>query len=69
MATGYNARSLEELADEYSGYKSNDWENSDDDTMTSTWKNMTIDQKIDFIRDDEFEIESSDTAFDESEIH
>ena len=66
MATGYNAESLEELAEAYASYKSNDWEA---DEMGAQWKKMTLEQKIDFIKDDEFEIEQNNTPFDEADIH
>ena len=69
MATGYNATSLEELAEDYASYKSNDWEEDGDDGMLPIWKKMTLEEKIDHIRDDEFEIEESDKPFDEADIH
>ena len=59
MATGYNATSKKKLAEEYAGYKSNDWDNNDDDddNMFTIWDKMSIKDKMDFIRDDEFVIE------------
>lgn len=66
MGTGYNATSHEELAEAYASYKSNDW---DDDDMGLFWKKMTLDEKIRFIQNDEFEIEESDKPFDEADIH
>lgn len=69
MASGYNARGKKALCEEYESYKSNDWDNDDgeeeSDTMWGAWKTMTIDEKMDFIRDDEFDIESSFTRFEE----
>lgn len=63
MATGYNTTSKEELFDEYASYKSNDW---DEDEQLKVWnEEMTDDQKWDFILDDEFEIEESETLFEE----
>lgn len=72
MATGYNATSLEELCDEYASYKSNDWEESEsehEEGMLATFNKMKLDDKLNFIRDDEFEIESSITPFDQRESH
>ena len=66
MGTGYNATSLGQLADEYADYKSIDWE---EDEMRAHWKGMTLEQQIDFIRGDEFEIEVSPEPFDEADIH
>lgn len=65
MATGYNATSKEELADDYASYKDNDW----DDEMRVIWKGMSLEDKLDYIESDEFEIEEGDTAFDEKDIH
>ena len=70
MATGYNTKSLQELAEEYAEYKSNDWDGDYDEgeeTQTQVWSRMTLENKIDFIKDDEFEIEESITPFDEAE--
>ena len=61
MATGYNASSKKQLAEEYASYKSNDWDNGDEEegeeTMQEVWDKMSIKDKMDFIRDDEFDIE------------
>ena len=61
MATGYNASSKKELADDYASYKSNDWDDyeEEEDNMHAIWDKMSIKDKMDFIRDDEFEIERS----------
>lgn len=63
MATGYNASSKKQLAEEYASYKSNDWDNGDEEegeeTMKEIWDKMSIKDKMDFIRDDEFDIERS----------
>lgn len=71
MATGYNSTSHEELAEDYASYKSNDWEEDGEGGMLPIWKKMTLEEKIDQIRSDEFEIEieESDTPFDEADIH
>lgn len=66
MGTGYNTTSLEELAEAYGSYKSIDW----GEEMQKAWDNeMTLDEKISFIEEDEFEIERSNKPFDEAEIH
>jgi hypothetical protein len=61
MATGYNAKSKRELTEDYASYKSNDWENDDyedeEETMFDIWNKMSMADKLDFIRDDEFDIE------------
>lgn len=61
MAIGYNASSKKQLAEEYASYKSNDWDNGDEEegeeTMQKVWDKMSIKDKMDFIRDDEFYIE------------
>ena len=64
MATGYNARGKEALCEEYASYKSNDWDDSDG--MWEAWEAMTIDEKMNFIEDDEFNIESSYLKFEEN---
>lgn len=65
MATGYNATSLEELTDDYASYKSVDW----GEEMEEAWSKMTLEEKLNEIGADEFEIEESSSPFDESEIH
>ena len=61
MFTGYNARSRKELTDDYASYKSNDWDNGNEEegeeSMRDIWKKMSIKDKMNFIRDDEFTIE------------
>lgn len=61
MATGYNTTSKKQLADHYASYKSNDWDNGDieegEETMWEIWDRMSINDKIDFIRNDDFTIE------------
>lgn len=59
MATGYNASSLKELTEGYADYKSNDWDNHDDEeeSMFDIWNRMSMKDKLNFIRDDEFDIE------------
>ena len=72
MATGYNTTNHEELVDDYASYKSNDWSESDEEseeTMQHIWDKMTTEEKIQYIGDDEFEIEVSDTPFNEDDIH
>ena len=64
MATGYNATSRRDLTEQYADYKSNDWDDGDyeegEETQWDIWNNkMTLEQKLDFIRDDEFDIERS----------
>ena len=62
MATGYNAKNKKELTDDYASYKSNDWDeigSEDEEGMHEYWARMTMKQKMDYIRDDEFEIERS----------
>ena len=60
MASGYNARGKEALCEEYASYKSNDWDNDED------WKTMSLDEKMIFIEDDEFNIESGYFKFKEN---
>lgn len=63
MGTGYNTTSKEELFGHYASYKSNDW---DEDEQLAHWnERMTDGEKWDFILDDEFDIEESDTLFEE----
>lgn len=72
MATGYNTTSEKELTEHYASYKSNDWDDTGDEsneTMHEIWDKMTLEEKIDFIRNDEFEIETSNEPFDEKDIH
>ena len=74
MATGYNTNTYEELAEAYGSYKSNDWDyddkdNEDEEGMMTIWNKMTLKEKIDFIRNDEFEIEQSTLPFNEDDIH
>lgn len=58
MATGYNASSKKELAEEYADYKSNDWDNNDEeDNMFTIWEKMSMADKMNFIEEDEFTIE------------
>ena len=60
MATGYNASTKKELTDDYASYKSNDWDDTgdeDEESMHELWSKMSIKDKMDFIRDDEFTIE------------
>lgn len=59
MATGYNAKSRKELADDYVNYKSVDWEND----MIDIFDNMSLKSKLQIILDDEFDIEKSKTKF------
>ena len=59
MATGYNASSKKELVEDYADYKSNDWDDDDYESMHELWGKMSIKDKMDFIRDDEFEIQRS----------
>lgn len=65
MATGYNAESLSELFEDYASYKSNDW----DEEMTQVWAGMSDEGRLNEIGADEFLIETSNTPFNESEIH
>ncbi len=66
MGTGYNAESMNELFDDYAGYKSNDWDESE---QLKAWNDeMNYNEKIDFIYSDEFNIETSDTPFPEDEM-
>ena len=58
MASGYNARGKEALCEEYASYKSDDWNNE-------AWEAMSLDEKMNFIEDDEFNIESSFIKFEE----
>lgn len=73
MGTGYNSNSLEELAEDYASYKSNDWDNGDylkgEETMHEVWNKMKLEDKINYIKNDEFEIETSSIPFNENEIH
>ena len=64
LYSGYNAHGLNDLYDQYSLYKSIDWE---EEEMMTTWKEMTPEQKMHFILDDCFEIESSYTPFEDNE--
>lgn len=70
METGYNARGKKDLFGQYADYKSNDWDGDYDEgeeTMFEVWDKMTDKEKMSFIRDDEFEIESSFIKFKEME--
>lgn len=70
MATGYNTTNLKELTDEYASYKSNDWcESEEEEGMLKTFNKMSIEDKVNFIENDEFEIEKSETKFNEVDIH
>lgn len=61
MATGYNASSRKQLAEEYASYKSNDWDNGDyedgEETMFDLWDKMSLKDKMVYIQEDEFTIE------------
>jgi hypothetical protein len=65
MASGYNAKGKEELCEDYASYKSNDWDN-DEGEMWGAWKTMSLDEKMNFIEDDEFNIESGYFKFKEN---
>lgn len=68
MATGYNTTSPAELCDHYQSYKSNDWDNNDEeDNMHKIWEALSEKEKFSFIRQDEFDIEESDKPFEEEE--
>lgn len=70
MATGYNTTSIKELADEYASYKSIDWNDGieeGEETMEVKWARMSEDEKEAFIREDSFDIELSETKWDDSE--
>jgi hypothetical protein len=63
MATGYNAHGLKDLFEQYASYKSNDW---DENEQLKYWnEEMSDEQKLNFIKEDEFEIEESDKLFEE----
>lgn len=69
MGTGYNTESVAELCEDYASYKSNDWDEGDivegEETMEEVWAKMSDEEKLNFIRDDEFEIEESEVPFEE----
>lgn len=71
MATGYNTKNEEELTEHYASYKSNDWCEGEEgeETMQDIWDKMTVEERINFIKNDEFEIETSEIAFNEDDIH
>lgn len=62
MATGYNAHGLEDLCEQYASYKSSDWDEND---QLEAWDRMSEKNKYDWIKDDEFEIETSYVPFEE----
>jgi len=66
MASGYNAESKKELFEDYADYKGNDWDNDDEDNMRAYWDSLSDEQKMNFIRDDEFDIEESQTKFEDN---
>ncbi len=66
MASGYNARGKEALCEEYASYKSNDWDNDDEGEMWEAWEAMSLEEKMIFIEDDEFNIESSFIKFEDN---
>lgn len=72
MATGYNAKGKADLCEQYADYKSNDWDDCDcedgEDTMFDIWNKMSMKAKLSFIKDDDFDIESSFIRFKELEI-
>ena len=65
MATGYNAKSEQELTDDYKEYISGDC--GDDDDLEEI-ECMGVDTVMDLIRGNEFIIEKNDIPFDENEI-
>lgn len=62
MATGYNAKSEADLVEAYWSYKSCDWE---DDETENYYRGLSINEAINFIKDDEFEIEISNNKFED----
>jgi hypothetical protein len=60
MALGYNARNLKEVIEDYKDYKSNDWEEINEDgeeDMFKIWDKMSLREKLSFIGEDGFTIE------------
>lgn len=65
MATGYNAPTAKDLAEEYRSYKLGDATNEEEDIEIFT--NATVDELFDMMKADEFEIETSEEPFEEQE--
>jgi len=64
MATGFNATSKKQLSQEYADYKSIDEEDEDKNFFDSA----STEQILDRIRRDEFDIETSNRKFKETEL-
>ena len=62
MAVGENATSLEDLTGQYADYKRTA------DELTENWEMLSMKDRIQEIKDDEFEIEESLTKFKEQNI-
>lgn len=63
LATGMNSTSLNELLEDYSNYKSIDYDDEED--FRTYFNSMSLEDKISFVYSDDFSIEKQDEEFEE----